>query len=395
MGLYKPGSRLLNHDFCLVKKSKTGPIIYGFAVDETNSDPYSSVTYIEDCAGFTPATNVNGVFDGGSWLDVFPFNQIKPCHLDANGNIISYLNPNNFKQNEDGSQGSGFYRVVSEIPPIYWKFTKTDTGYEVRWSNVKVDDSYQALAHSRGDVVKGNLYVGVYEGNYSDSDSALCSRTGYAPTVSNNLSTFRTQASGWGNSGYGLMNFHTLTLLQILFVSMFKSLDSQSVLGQGITDASAMSNTGTMDTAGMYYGDPSDATVGVKFMGIENLWGNTNTWIDGLIRSGNNMLISDNTIFNDTGEGYAYSYSSFNDENIGGYMGSVQGTQVGAFLPNYGYGTSSTFYCDYGLQPEDGGIIRHGGSYTNGSECGIFLYYRDNVTATHAKTGARLQYLAP
>ena len=370
--------------------------IYGFAVDETNSNPSTCVTYIENAVGMTPASNgASFKFDGGSWLDVYPFNAIRPVNLDDYGNVEHELNPKNFLQDVDGiTNYSNDVRVCIEIPPVYWKFTKTTNGYEVRWSDIKVDDSYHALAHERGGVLKGNLYVGAYEGNISNDE--LRSVSGSSVNTSRTLEYLRIRATNLG-AGFGLMNFHTVTLLQILFVTMFKTLDSQGVF-RGYVSNTSKTTTGVANKVGMYYGyRQSDNTLAVmKFMGIENLWGNTHTFMDGIVQgAGGSVMISDNTVFNDTGEGYIYTVSGVQQNSVA-YPKSVVGETIGGFLPTSNGGSSSTYYCDQMTYcTTNYPLLAFGGFYNDGSAAGIFRTIGYGVFTEPAEAGARLQYLAP
>ena len=370
--------------------------IYGFAVDETNSNPSTCVTYIENAVGMTPASNgASFKFDGGSWLDVYPFNAIRPVNLDDYGNVEHELNPKNFLQDVDGiTNYSNDVRVCIEIPPVYWKFTKTTNGYEVRWSDIKVDDSYHALAHERGGVLKGNLYVGAYEGNISNDE--LRSVSGSSVNTSRTLEYLRIRATNLG-AGFGLMNFHTVTLLQILFVTMFKTLDSQGVF-RGYVSNTSKTTTGVANKVGMYYGyRQTDYTLAVmKFMGIENLWGNTHTFMDGIVQgAGGSVMISDNTVFNDTGEGYIYTVSGVQQNSVA-YPKSVVGETIGGFLPTSYGGTSSTYYCDQMTYcTTNYPLLAFGGFYNDGSAAGIFRTIGYGVFTEPAEAGARLQYLAP
>ena len=370
--------------------------IYGFAVDETNSNPSTCVTYIENAVGMTPASNgASFKFDGGSWLDVYPFNAIRPVNLDDYGNVEHELNPKNFLQDVDGiTNYSNDVRVCIEIPPVYWKFTKTTNGYEVRWSDIKVDDSYHALAHERGGVLKGNLYVGAYEGNISNDE--LRSVSGSSVNTSRTLEYLRIRATNLG-AGFGLMNFHTVTLLQILFVTMFKTLDSQGVF-RGYVSNTSKTTTGVANKVGMYYGyRQTDYTLAVmKFMGIENLWGNTHTFMDGIVQgAGGSVMISDNTVFNDTGEGYIYTVSGVQQNSVA-YPKSVVGETIGGFLPTSNGGSSSTYYCDQMTYcTTNYPLLAFGGFYNDGSAAGIFRTIGYGVFTEPAEAGARLQYLAP
>ena len=379
--------------------------IYGFAVDETNSDPSTSVTYIEDAVGLRPASNTfngtNGSFSGGSWLERYPFNAIRPVTF-SGGNVSTELNENNFNVNTNDEPVSTAEDVMIEIPPVYWKFTKTETGYEVRWSSEKIDDGYQALAHERGGVLKGNLYVGAYEGYFdkslSASDRIISSLSGVTPAGGVSFTNQRNYAQRNG-SGYDLVTFHTITLLQILFVTMFKTLNSQSIF-KGLTNVSAVIDTGTLNTNGMYYGDNTNSGLAMKFMGIENLWGNTNMPIEGLLFDTNGeYLISDNTVFNNTGEGYPYkAVDSYTTSSRSSYISQVIGEQSGAFLPYLASGSATTYYCDYAYisAPETYmQVIRYGGEYNKTTQAGIFYYRYIGLNTTSTVVCGRIQYLAP
>lgn len=373
--------------------------IYGFKITR-NADPEDSVTYIEDAIGMTPATNPSaGAFDGGSWLDVYPFNQIRPVSLDETGTVLFEIDQNDFAKNVDGVTPnlSLMEHVMIEIPPVYWKFTKTPNGCEVRWSNVKVDNTYQALAHERGGVLKGNLYVGAYE-TYMASNT-LYSKRDVSPYRGKAISYFRTYAKNIGE-GFGIINFHTLTLLQILFVTMFKSLDSQTALGSGFSDTDSVYNTGYGDTNGMYYGYKASGGDSMKFMGLENFIGNTNEHVDGILYVPENstVLISDNSVFNDTGDGYIYSIP-YTNLSANGYIKATLGEQLGAFLPSEVSGTSSTYYCDYHTRSASTDILcalTFGGDYNDTTKGGIFMTTWYVVSGAPSNvTSSRIQYLAP
>ena len=103
--------------------------------------------------------------------------------------------------------------------------------------------------------------------------------------------------------GYNLVPFYPLTLTQIIYVLMFKNLDSQTALGKGRTDADSYTNTGTTNKKTFCYGS-TDATDNVKFLGMEDYFGNRRWWIDGCFYDNNrNMLIGKGN-FNDEGNGY-------------------------------------------------------------------------------------------
>lgn len=395
----KPLKILEMHNVVGVKPRLPYPI-YGFAVDETNSDPYGAVEYIEDSANFIPATNPSvRNFDGGSWLDKFPFNKIRPVTLNADGSVAKVVKETDFSVDANGEAltGESASRVMIEIPPVYWNFKKTLKGYEVRWAERKVNDNYHAYAHERGGVLKGNLYVGVYEG-YVISNK-LCSQRNYGTTTSTKLADFRTYANAHGD-GYELMNYHTMTLLQILFVGMFKSLNSQLSLGHGNSSGnSALIANGTMDAEGMYYGDISLKTVGMKFIGIENLWSNARTWIDGFYMNSGTITINDGSVpCNNTGTGYPIVGVFPIDITASAYPIKVFGTNVMGFYPEKVGGSNTTYYCDqytYSASTTTNRGLTFGGYYAGNLVNGIFCVQTLALTTSNTYVSARLQYLAP
>ena len=78
-------------------------VVYGFHIDESESDPAARVTYLRDAVGMAPAAMdyTSGKFNYGSWRDAFFMP--RPVMLKSDGSVGHYLNQNNFKQNLDGT----------------------------------------------------------------------------------------------------------------------------------------------------------------------------------------------------------------------------------------------------------------------------------------------------
>ena len=129
-----------------------------------------------------------------------------------------------------------------------------------------------------------------------------------------------------------MVPFYPLTLTQIIYVLMFKDLDSQTALGKGRTDADSYTNTGTTNKKTFCYGS-TDATDNVKFLGMEDYFGNRRWWIDGCYYDNNrNMLIGKGN-FNDTGSGYE-NFGQVAPSDLSGYIDKVQGgNNTGLSLP--------------------------------------------------------------
>ena len=140
---------------------------------------------------------------------------------------------------------------------------------------------------------------------YVDANNKLRSLSGKVAADTKTIGAFRTTAQANGD-GYEQLTWNKLTALQVLYLVMFKNLNSQAALGQGYTNNSTeYHNTGVLDAKGMNHGTDSGATANdaVKFCGIEDFFGNKFQWVDGYINGTNLIKIADGN-FNDTGEGY-------------------------------------------------------------------------------------------
>ena len=363
-------------------------VIYGVKIDTTNSNPKTALTYTDNAIGFTPALGNNGAFNAGSWVDKFPFNQIKPCLY--NGAVNYYLNPNNYAQKADGTASditSGADGdVMVEFPKVWWKFETIGTDLYVRYADAQVDASYKCLAHLRGTTEKDKCYISAYLG-YNLS-SKLRSLSGKTPTATQTIGTFRTQAQANG-AGYDQMAYFPLLMLQVLFVVMFKDRDSQTALGRGYVDGnSAAIATGGTNAKGMFYGETTGKLQN-KFCGLEDFYGNLRYWIDGFFSDASRNMLIGTQNFNDTGSGYT-NYGQGATADIGGYISTVQGGTESGFIVKATAGSATTYYADYGYLCASLLPI-FGGYWTNADIAGAFYLYACNAASfSSAYVGARL-----
>ena len=366
--------------------------IYGVKIDTTNSNPETAVTYINDSIGFTKALGNNGVFNYGSWADKFPFNQIKPCLL-LNGVVNYCLSPTDYTKKADGVTASDITSgtagdVMIEFPKIYWKFETIGTDLYIRYSDIQIDSTYKCLAHMRGTTEKDKCYISAYLGN--SLSSKLRSLSGKTPTVSQTLSQFRTLAQTNGIN-YDQLGYFQYLMLQVLFIVMFKNRDSQIALGRGNVDASSLKPTGGTNGKEMFYGETTGKLQN-KFCGIEDIWGNLRTFVDGFMADGSRNILLGNQSFADGGTYVNHGQASIADTPAG-YISAVQGTTETGFIPKTVDGSVTTYYCDNGTV-WSGCIPVFGDAYRSGSSCGIFkafiTYY---TTSTGDDIGSRLMYL--
>ena len=358
---------------------------YGVSIDLSNSNPETAVTYTDDAIGMTPGSS--------DWYKANIFKDIKPC-LFKDGKVVGYLNPNNFAEFEDGTAAditSGENGdVMIEIPKIGYKIATSGNTLTVQITNNVDMEGFHYYAHTReteGD--RNHLYISAYLG-YT-LDGKLRSLSGKPPTASQTIGTFRTQAKANG-AGYDLLAFYPLTLLQCLYLIIYKNLNSQTALGMGCVNAS-LTNTGGTNTSGMDYGS-SDTRQQMKFLGIEDFWGNLYYWIDGLFcHPVNGIIATAFNNFNDIADGYTYRGGNMATSDISGYLKVPQGTTARGFIIKESGGSNSTYFCDR-ARLHFGGLANFGGYWGTIANAGAFrLDVSFHASTAGSSVGGRLMYL--
>jgi hypothetical protein len=303
------------------------------------------------------------------------------------------LNRDNFTKTESGSTAtltSIGNDVMIEFPKMGYKITKSGNNITVLVTNEANKDGFCYLAHSLSSENDCDyIYIGAYDA-YTSS-SKLYSVSGQSPAVSTTLTNFRTYATNRG-TGYQLMSFYPWTLLQCLYLIVYKNLNGQSALGYGRASGNSSAvSSGTLNSNTFCYGTTSTSTA-IKFLGIENMWGNVYQWLDGFYcDSSRNATVAWKS-FSDTGSGYIDGGSTGFTSNTGNYISSVLGTNNGGFFPNGLSGSSTTYFCDYGFVCASY-CAYVGGNWNHGDTAGPFCFYAyDASSASSSNLGARLLY---
>ena len=366
--------------------------IYGYKIDEANSNPETAVTYMLESVGKTPATAGDGASE--SWDATPIYNELKYCMF-KNGVVNYYLDPLDITKKEDGVTPADITTgadgdVMVEFPQLWWKMNKANAEIYAYLSKTKGDINFEAPAHTVGNTIKNKIYISVYPGIIIGGK--LRSLSGHIPTASETIGTFRIAAQANG-LGYQQFGYYQWLMLQHLFYLRFKDRDSQVALGRGYTELDVIKATGdTNAQAGLYYGTTSDQ-VSMKCFGIEALWGYQVTWTDGLFSDAErNILIGDQTVYNDNGAGYA-NYGQGATENISGYTGTVQGGTETGFIIKTADGSSTTRFADYGFLVASR-VANSGGDRANGAHAGIGrLYALHSGAEVDATIGGRLVFV--
>ncbi|MBV4450171.1 hypothetical protein KM792_10955 [Clostridium tyrobutyricum] len=318
--------------------------VYGVKIDTTNSNPETAVTYTDNAANM----------EGGSsdWDNKFPFNVIKPCML-KNGIVQYYLNPNDFTKKEDGTDSditSGADGdVMIEIPKTAYTIYYEGTDLYVKITDAgnakEVDSRFCYYAHTRdseGD--RDKLYISAFKCCQLPNSMIGSLRTSDI-LFNHSQNYYCIQANNKGN-GYDILGFYPLTLLQVLFIIRYKNLNSRQALGTG-QYAATFTNPGTTVQKGMNYGGGINR---IKFLGIEDLWGNKTDFIGGICsKRGSGGTAEIFTAFKNFTANYN-DINAFTDTGIlgrgYGYMNKATGTVSTGFVAADTNGSASTYFAD-------------------------------------------------
>lgn len=379
-----------------------GAVVYGFHVNSKDSQPSGAVTYLLDAIGATPAkmNYTSNTFDYGSWKDAFFMP--RPCMLKSDGTVDYYLNPDDYTKKADGtasevastSYGGNAMMEWGQNGNRIWYKVVPDAGDgtsgSVYISNQNVDGKYHAWSFYNADGVLGeHFYTPIYNG--SEISGKLRSLSGQT-CIHDKNATYEVTAAEKNNPD-GKKMWYTevladIQLINFLLILMGKSLDTQTVFGQGYTTGAAsatdLATTGSMDTKGLFWGSSTAGTketkTGVKVFGMENWWGNQWRRYAGHINNnGMNMVkmtygMQDGSTakgYNTTADGYIDAGSVPTGNST--YIKTMKFTDKGIYPSVVTGGSQSTYYCD-GFWSNNNQLdyALLGGSARNGSFCGAF-----------------------
>ncbi len=362
---------------------------------------YYGVTLEIDNAGGVRYTGDSVGMQAGwdNWKNTPIFKRIRPCVV-KDGAVQYYLDPDNLAHKADGTSATIASRsagdVMIEIPKIGYKMTTDGTCHYIYLTDDPNAEGYCYRAHSldsEGDC--DYIYIGAYLGYvYS---SMLYSISGKSVKDSTTLTDFRTYATARG-TGYQLVSFYPLTLLQCMYLMIYKNKNSQVALGYGYVGGSAKISTGHANAKGMNYGNTSSQTdtAGMCFLGIEDFWGNCLWWIDGIYSDTNRKILTAFKSFNDTGSGYPYDkVSDATGTGYNLYMKDIEGTNEGGFVFKRSFtapNPESHFYGDVATLYKSS-CACFGGKWDDGYYAGAFrLLINNGAGTTLSGLGARLMY---
>ena len=345
--------------------------LYGFKLDQNESDPASMITYLSDCDNaIYKSAKMNystDTFDYGDWGNAWFIKKLKPCMLKYDGTVDYELNPNDYTKKLDGTpsdvaNASYSGNAMVGIPKVYWKIVDNgDNTANIYFSDKQVDTDFHCWSHidNNGNEID-YCYMPIYNG--SNVNSVLRSISGKAPMKNQTATTEITYAKA-NNIGSDVIwyteLFNDRILINLLLLLIGKSTDTQTVFGTGnnnsyvSTSNTGIKNTGTMNTKGLFWGN-QDNKSGVKVFGMEHWYGNTWRRIGGWINDKGTQKIkmtygqSDSSTtdgYNEIGSGYISIGGTTPSGTNGGYISKMLITDNG-LIPTIASGSATTHYCD-------------------------------------------------
>ena len=301
-----------------------------------------------------------------------------------------------------------FDNVFVKIPKFYSKFTQNEDGTTKLQISKESENGFSTLFIDG----KGNelpyILVGAYES--SGDSTRLYSKPDVMPTTGLTIEQTRVASMSNGKN-YQQYDYLTMMIVNQLFMVEFATVDSQKVFS-GYTSAQSMGLTGLTDDIEAVSGFVDNGAF--KYRGIENLYGNVWTFIDGILFVETEMyLCLDSTCYTsdistisenpdytfmsarrDSGESHYKSLYTFSEISALAYP-SFKGTGAG-------FGDYSVASRKVTTEAEDGTaltvvkygeIMSYGGVFGYGGRAGIWCVYTERaVDYTDVYYGSRLVY---
>ena len=293
-------------------------------------------------------------------------------YTDARGNVFVSIPKHYVKYTWDDDNKTLKTEISTYKYPgfILYPCFRLDNGIEI--DSIKIG-KYQATGSSeRATSVSGQTTLGSLT---IDAMRDACK--------ANNTSAVR---------NYQQLDIWTWVMIQDLFKVEFATTDSQTVM-RGRVDAGSVNQSGSCDEIGVNKSGWNLTTMCMTYRGIENLYGNTNQWLDGINLLSNEAYVCYKTA-SYHGEVTNGDYSKINYQLA---TGSGNADQIG-FDPDNPFVRLAVHYngTDYDLggyyndYSNLGGAVLCVGGFYHGSVAGLFKVDSASASYSTSYLGGRL-----
>ena len=216
--------------------------------------------------------------------------------------------------------------------------------------------------------------------------------SGVAPAVNSTRATFRGYAKARGGE-YSQNDYYLLRLWQCMYLLLYGTRDSQAAIGRGRSASgnSSAINTGTMNAKPFCWGDTGGSN-GMKFLGVENFYGNVWEFVDGLtIVDYVCKITEDPSKYDDVGTSYEITAGTVPSGAGGSYIKEMQATNDAPFLPSVVGGSETTYFCDALWTNSGTRVAAFGGRWPDAGRVGAFFWSLDSdASSAGSGVGSRL-----
>ena len=289
-----------------------------------------------------------------------------------------------------------FGNVFIKIPKFYSKITKNADGtYKHQLSGTKHEgfDTLFKVGTKEIDYVM----VGKYEG--SGSIERVYSKRIQTVLTRITCDNFRTACKANG-AGYQQYDFLIDLIIKELWLVEMKTTNCQSIMAGYTKGNPGRTHTGTTDSVSTPSGSPesnTDSKHSCKYRGIENLWGNTETWCDGVSFSFEKVYVCTDPASYAAGKTDSPYIYKGDRPKAEGFIKKVEPLGQNSLIQYCTgvVGSSTTYFCDESIyyQPSSNSVLTVGGSFSSGGRAGLWCWNGSrNASSTNAPIGGRLCY---
>ncbi len=282
--------------------------------------------------------------------------------------------------------------VFIKIPKFYAKITPNDDGtFKHQISGVRYDGFSTLFVDGEGNELD-YILVGKYEA--SGNSSRAYSKSGATVLVNITCDALRTACKANGD-GYQQYDFLIDLIIKELWLVEMKTTNSQAIMYGYANGNSAAVATGRTDAVKTPSGSEESNTDGkhaCKYRGIENLWGNTFTWCDGISFSSEKVYICTDPKSYAAGKITSPYVYHGNRSSGGGWIKKVaplNRNPLIQYATEASGGSATTYFCDYASV--GGSVLAVGGFWSVATDAGLW-FWGGNYTPSfsYALIGGRL-----
>lgn len=340
---------------------------------------------------------------GKSYDELCEFIGHYPCILRNNGIESDRLNPLNYAQTINNSTAditTWGNDIMVKFPRRGLNIRTIGTQLLISFTDDPNSSDFTYFAHTNGTISVDSFYMGAYLS--SMNSSKLYSSSGKTPYGNATIATFRNYAQARG-SGYNIIGWFQLVYIQSAFLLIHQNLNCKEAVGYGLYGHSSYTayqsgatNTWGMDSKKIKETNPTYLTDGrhqIKALGLEDLWGNQWQFVDGIVTSNYNVMVS-NGNFNSRGIGYVNAGIQCYAGYSSAWISSVAGNNLAGFYPTSCQGASQKYWNALFWQGANCVVlfgIHNGYSKEQSGLWALLAHYAASVA--YADAGSRVMFL--